>query len=41
MFIPKDKESGYVNNTKEHFSFEFNKLLNMETKQEEVFKHVA
>jgi hypothetical protein len=39
--VPKDKKGGYINNTKEHFAFDFNTLLGMETKQEKVFEKLA
>ncbi len=29
MFIPKDREQGYVNNTREHYSFGFEKVFGM------------
>ncbi len=41
FFIPKDREAGYINNSKEHFSFEFTKVMGPETKQDKVFETVA
>ena len=41
MYIPKHKEAGYVNNTKEKFSFAFDEVLGMEDRQEKVFNTVA
>jgi len=39
--VPKNMLSGYVNNSKEKYLFKFDKILNMQTKQETVFKEVA
>ncbi len=41
IYMPKDTQHGYVNNTKEHFAFQFNKLFNMATKQEKIFDNMA
>ncbi|KAL4455465.1 hypothetical protein ABPG74_012617 [Tetrahymena malaccensis] len=39
--IPKDQQSGYINNTKEHYEFIFDKVFDQKTKQEKIFKNVA
>lgn len=40
IHIPKDS-GGYINNTREDFSFKFNGIMPMETKQDQVFDIVA
>ena len=39
--MPKGSEQGVINNTKEHFAFEFEKVFGMETKQETIFNNIA
>ena len=39
--IPKDKDAGYINNTQEKHTFDFNGCLSMDAKQDEVFDRVA
>ncbi|EGR31732.1 kinesin family member 6, putative [Ichthyophthirius multifiliis] len=39
--ILKDIQQGYVNNSKETYSFAFDKLLNQKSSQEKVFKSIA
>jgi kinesin family protein 6/9 len=41
MRVPKNLSQGYVNNSKEKYTFQFDKVLNMHTKQESVFNEVA
>lgn len=41
FFVPKDKDRGYVNNQKEVWKYNFNALFGMETKQEDIFEHIA
>eukprot|EP00058_Branchiostoma_floridae_P019075 XP_002604564.1 hypothetical protein BRAFLDRAFT_79440 [Branchiostoma floridae] len=40
FFVPKD-QSQIVNNTKEEYNFRFQRVFEQQTKQEEVFEHVA
>jgi len=39
--VPKNLNSGYINNTKEKYKFVFDKIFDMSTKQEAVFEEVA
>ena len=39
--VPRDQAAGLINNQKETFDFQFDRLFDMDTKQEEVFDHVA
>ncbi|XP_077439701.1 kinesin-like protein KIF6 [Vanacampus margaritifer] len=39
--VPKDMADGFVNNKRECFSFRFQKVFDQETKQEELFEHIA
>jgi len=41
VFVPKNQSSGYVNNSKEAFSFSFNEVFEISVKQESVFNQVA
>ncbi|XP_066282869.1 kinesin-like protein KIF6 [Branchiostoma lanceolatum] len=40
FFVPKD-QTQIVNNTKEEYNFRFQRVFEQQTKQEEVFEHVA
>lgn len=39
--IPKDQSAGMVNNQRENFDFKFDKVFDMDARQEEVFDVVA
>eukprot|EP00877_Chromochloris_zofingiensis_P015099 jgi/Chrzof1/9843/Cz04g18020.t1 len=39
--IPRDLAAGPINNTREHYKFQFNGVLTPEAKQDEVFQRVA
>ncbi|KAI9143509.1 P-loop containing nucleoside triphosphate hydrolase protein [Paraphysoderma sedebokerense] len=39
--VPKDESHGYINNQKERYDFRFDRVFDMDTKQEEVFDVVA
>lgn len=41
FFIPKDRQAGYVNNTQEHYDFQFNHVFDMPTKQDRIFNDIA
>jgi kinesin family protein 6/9 len=39
--VPRNESAGLINNSKEHFGFRFDRVFGEDTKQEEVFDHVA
>lgn len=41
FFIPRDEQQGSVNNSRENFNFNFNRVFDQKTTQDEVFDFVA
>ncbi|XP_077994037.1 kinesin-like protein KIF6 [Glandiceps talaboti] len=39
--VPKDLADGFINNKKEQYKFKFEKVFEQQTKQDEIFEHVA
>jgi kinesin family protein 6/9 len=41
FYIPRDLSAGMINNSRENFEFKFNRVFDMDARQEEVFDVVA
>ena len=41
FYMAKNESGGYINNSKEHYKFKFEKVFGVQTKQEEIFNNIA
>jgi kinesin family protein 6/9 len=39
--VPKDASEGFINNKKEEYKFRFEKIFNVESVQDDIFRSVA
>jgi kinesin family protein 6/9 len=39
--VPKDSNEGFVNNKKEEYKFRFEKIFNLDSEQDDIFRNVA